>query len=295
LAHVALDGGFGDVDVQLEQFTSNPFGTPGAISGSHFADQRDRFVRYLRLGRRCRSRFPAPEQAKALAMPAQHGLGLDDQQRLTPEANPTGQDDEERPINRGAARASDAALEYEELLAQQRILSDECGLAAHEIGKCSHDEDRGGWLCCGYEASIERVRESSTKTGDALTEVGQHGKYSLVDGERHEGAVALRCSSVAPLLPLASTRRCRDRAAIGSSAYLLERMSQTASTAVSAHREDHKIIEHPAVGPITVDCDVLTDGDAELKIVILTVAPDTEDETKLRLAFLSGVPDPARA
>jgi transcriptional regulator with XRE-family HTH domain len=64
-----------------------------------------------------------------------------------------------------------------------------------------------------------------------------------------------------------------------------------ASGAVGAHREDHKIIEHPAVGPIAVDCDVMTDGDAELKIVILTAAPGTEDETKLRLAFLSGVAD----
>jgi transcriptional regulator with XRE-family HTH domain len=68
----------------------------------------------------------------------------------------------------------------------------------------------------------------------------------------------------------------------------------TAGT-VSAHREDHKIIEHPGVGPIEVDCDVMTDGDAELKIVILTAAPDSEDETKLRLAVLSGVPDPAGA
>jgi transcriptional regulator with XRE-family HTH domain len=68
-----------------------------------------------------------------------------------------------------------------------------------------------------------------------------------------------------------------------------------ASGAVSAHREDHKIVEHPAVGPIALDCDVLTDGDAELKIVILTAAPDTEDETKLRLAFLAGVPHPARS
>jgi hypothetical protein len=67
-----------------------------------------------------------------------------------------------------------------------------------------------------------------------------------------------------------------------------------AAGAVGAHREDHKTVEHPAVGPIAVDCDVMTDGDAELKIVILTAAPDTEDETKLRLAFLSGVPDPAR-
>jgi transcriptional regulator with XRE-family HTH domain len=64
-----------------------------------------------------------------------------------------------------------------------------------------------------------------------------------------------------------------------------------ASGAVNAHREQHKIIEHPAVGPLTVDCDVMTDGDAELKIVILTAAPDTEDETKLRLAIMSNVPD----
>ncbi len=63
------------------------------------------------------------------------------------------------------------------------------------------------------------------------------------------------------------------------------------SGVVSAHREAHKAVEHPTVGPIAVDCDILTDGDAELKIVILTATPDTEDETKLRLAFLSDVPD----
>jgi transcriptional regulator with XRE-family HTH domain len=62
-----------------------------------------------------------------------------------------------------------------------------------------------------------------------------------------------------------------------------------ASGAVGAHREDHKIVEHPAVGPIAVDCDVVIDDDAERKIVILTTAPDSEDETKLRLAVLSGV------
>ena len=61
-----------------------------------------------------------------------------------------------------------------------------------------------------------------------------------------------------------------------------------ASGAVGAHREDHKIVAHPAVGPIAVDCDVMTDGDAEQKIVILTAAAETEDETKLQLAILSG-------
>jgi transcriptional regulator with XRE-family HTH domain len=61
------------------------------------------------------------------------------------------------------------------------------------------------------------------------------------------------------------------------------------SAAVGAHREDRKIVDHPAVGPLTVDCDVITDGDAERKIVILTAAPDTEDETKFRLALVAGV------
>jgi hypothetical protein len=60
---------------------------------------------------------------------------------------------------------------------------------------------------------------------------------------------------------------------------------------VAAHREDHKTVEHPAVGPIEVDCDVLTDGDSEFKIVILTAAPGSEDETKLRLAVVAGVHD----
>jgi hypothetical protein len=57
---------------------------------------------------------------------------------------------------------------------------------------------------------------------------------------------------------------------------------------VSAHREDHKTIHHPSVGPVTVDCDVLTDGDSELKIVIMTAAPGSEDETKLQLTSVTG-------
>ncbi|MET9504336.1 helix-turn-helix transcriptional regulator [Streptomyces sp. NPDC006259] len=59
---------------------------------------------------------------------------------------------------------------------------------------------------------------------------------------------------------------------------------------VAAHREDQKTIAHPTVGPVTVDCDVLTDGDSDLKIVIMTAAPGGEDETKLRLAAIAGQP-----
>jgi transcriptional regulator with XRE-family HTH domain len=66
-----------------------------------------------------------------------------------------------------------------------------------------------------------------------------------------------------------------------------------ATGTVATHREDHKTIEHPSVGPVTVDCDVLTDGDSELKIVVMTAEPGSADETKLRLTEVVGHP-PAR-
>ncbi|MFD4503800.1 helix-turn-helix transcriptional regulator [Streptomyces sp. NPDC058457] len=55
-----------------------------------------------------------------------------------------------------------------------------------------------------------------------------------------------------------------------------------ASGTVAAHREDRKTVEHPRAGPVPVDCDVLTDGDSELKIVILSAAPDTGAEAGFR-------------
>ncbi|MFJ4692226.1 helix-turn-helix transcriptional regulator [Streptomyces sp. NPDC088766] len=58
-----------------------------------------------------------------------------------------------------------------------------------------------------------------------------------------------------------------------------------ASGTVAAHRQDRKTVEHPTVGRVEVDCDVLTDGDCELKIVILTASPGSTDEDRLRLAM----------
>jgi transcriptional regulator with XRE-family HTH domain len=58
--------------------------------------------------------------------------------------------------------------------------------------------------------------------------------------------------------------------------------------AVGGHAEDRKVIRHPQIGDITVDCDVLNDSDTDLKIVIYTTAPGSEDETKLDLARVAG-------
>jgi transcriptional regulator with XRE-family HTH domain len=61
-----------------------------------------------------------------------------------------------------------------------------------------------------------------------------------------------------------------------------------ATGAVGMHREDRKRIEHPSIGPINVDCDTLADGDSELKIVIMTAVPGSEDETKMHFAEVAG-------
>lgn len=58
--------------------------------------------------------------------------------------------------------------------------------------------------------------------------------------------------------------------------------------AVGGHAEDHKTVRHPSVGDIHVDCDVLTDSDTDLKIVVFTVAPGSENESKMDLARVMG-------
>jgi transcriptional regulator with XRE-family HTH domain len=58
--------------------------------------------------------------------------------------------------------------------------------------------------------------------------------------------------------------------------------------AVGGHAEDRKTIRHPQIGDITVDCDVLSDSDTDMKVVIYTAAPGSDDATKLDLARVAG-------
>ena len=49
-----------------------------------------------------------------------------------------------------------------------------------------------------------------------------------------------------------------------------------------------KIIDHPDVGRITVDCDVLVVAADDLRIMIYTAEPETEDAERLALAIVLG-------
>ncbi len=50
----------------------------------------------------------------------------------------------------------------------------------------------------------------------------------------------------------------------------------------------HKTIDHPVVGPITLDCDALIVAGDDLRILVYTAEPGTEDAERLALAVVLG-------
>lgn len=57
---------------------------------------------------------------------------------------------------------------------------------------------------------------------------------------------------------------------------------------VARRFEDHKVLVHPEVGPIEVDCQVLFTEDQQQALLVLTAPPNTEDAEKLRLLAVIG-------
>ncbi len=57
---------------------------------------------------------------------------------------------------------------------------------------------------------------------------------------------------------------------------------------VGTHRESHKTFDHPDVGLVTVDCDVLTVDGSDLRIVAYTAPAGSESAEKLRLLSVIG-------
>jgi transcriptional regulator with XRE-family HTH domain len=60
------------------------------------------------------------------------------------------------------------------------------------------------------------------------------------------------------------------------------------SGVVGRHEAARKTIDHPQVGPLTLDCDVLTVAGSDLHIMIYTAKPGTEDAERLALLTVLG-------
>jgi hypothetical protein len=50
----------------------------------------------------------------------------------------------------------------------------------------------------------------------------------------------------------------------------------------------HKVIEHPDVGRITLDCDTLVVAADDIRIMIYTAEPGSDDAERLALAIVVG-------
>ncbi len=57
---------------------------------------------------------------------------------------------------------------------------------------------------------------------------------------------------------------------------------------VARRFEDHKTLIHPRIGPVEVDCQVLFTEDESQALLVLTAAPRSESESKLRLLTVLG-------
>jgi hypothetical protein len=52
---------------------------------------------------------------------------------------------------------------------------------------------------------------------------------------------------------------------------------------------ERKTILSPAVGPVTVDCDILTAPGSDVRIVVYTARPGSPDADKLDLIRVTGI------
>jgi transcriptional regulator with XRE-family HTH domain len=62
-----------------------------------------------------------------------------------------------------------------------------------------------------------------------------------------------------------------------------------AERVVTTTGSNPKTIDHPQVGPITLDCDVLTVAGSDLRLVVYTAEPSSPDADRLRLAQVIGL------
>ena len=82
--------------------------------------------------------------------------------------------------------------------------------------------------------------------------------------------------------------------ALGVSAVLVELPISTtimlrSIARIAQHRSSRKTLTRTPVGPITVDCDVLTVPGSDLRIVVYTAVPGSEDASRLDLLRVTGL------
>lgn len=113
----------------------------------------------------------------------------------------------------------------------------------------------------------------------------ERARYPEEDRPRHSR------SQVAAMRAAYGSMGPRSRA--GELVHELQRVSAEFAELWDRHEvarrfEDHKVLIHPEVGAIELDCQVLFIEDQSQALLVLTAAPRTEDDDKLRLLAVLG-------
>src|SRR5260221_1071666 len=95
--HVLCNACLADVDGELEQFAGDGGCAPGRVGQAHVPDQLTDLQRDSR-SPAAPSGLPAPEQSKSSTVPANHGLGPDDGQRVYSARNEAIQPNEDQSV-----------------------------------------------------------------------------------------------------------------------------------------------------------------------------------------------------
>jgi len=121
--HVFAHAALRDSDSKLEQLPVDAGCAPTRILAAHSADEISDLAGNCRSSRLAKSDFPGPEETKALAMPGNDGLGLNDSQRGAPVAPHARHPDPEEAVYRSQPGTfSRGTLRHADLLPQGEVL-----------------------------------------------------------------------------------------------------------------------------------------------------------------------------
>lgn len=118
-----------------------------------------------------------------------------------------------------------------------------------------------------------------------LRRPGRPGQYTPGERRAFEAALVADLHATAARYPA-------DRALTQLVTELCARSERFAelwrADAVGRHEAARKTVDHPRVGPVTLDCDVLGVAGSDLRIMVYTAEPDTADAERLALLTVLG-------
>src|SRR5439155_23349611 len=150
--HEPGNGAPRDVEPELEYLAVNAWRTPDRIRERNGAHEVRKLRADLRSTHSPAAGLPAPESAEALPVPANHGLGANEVERLAPPRPPVGEPHPEGSIEAPELRSLRSAAEQGELLPERQVLEREVSAGSERRAQGAQQSEYEGhcarWLAC---------------------------------------------------------------------------------------------------------------------------------------------------